>query len=99
MKMEFGAAGTATPVSAANPLPVVFATALSWVVGFIAIGVPGGLGVREATFAAVLSVAVPAGVGPAAALAARLVFMLVDTVGAVGASASTRRGRDAADLT
>ena len=27
MKMEFGAAGTATPVSAANPLPVVFATA------------------------------------------------------------------------
>lgn len=97
--------GTATwcVVRAFTPSPpfaaVVFATALSWVVGFIAIGVPGGLGVREATFAAVLSVAVPAGVGPAAALAARLVFMLVDTVGAVGASASTRRGRDAADLT
>ncbi len=94
--------GTATwcVVRAFTPSPpyaaVIFATSLSWVVGFIVIGVPGGLGVREATFAAVLANAVPVGVAPAAALTARLVFMLVDTLGAGGASLSTRRRRSVA---
>jgi glycosyltransferase 2 family protein len=97
--------GTATwcVVRAFTPSPpfaaVVFATMVSWVVGFVAIGVPGGLGVREATFAAVLSVALPAGVGAAAALAARLVFMLVDTLGAMAVAAVGRRRRPAEPVT
>lgn len=89
--------GTATwcVARALTPAPpfsgVVFATVVSWVVGFMVIGVPGGLGVREATFAAVLGTGVVAGVAPATAIVARLVFMLADTLGAVGAGISTRR--------
>ena len=97
--------GTATwcVVRAFTPSPpfwaVIFATMVSWVVGFIAIGVPGGLGVREATFAAVLSVALPAGVGAAAALAARLIFMLVDTLGAMVVGGLARRRPPVGDIT
>ena len=73
---------------------ILFATPVSWVVGFIVVGAPGGLGVREATFAAILAGAVPPGVAPAVAIVARVVFMGVDTLGAVLVSAS--RGREPA---
>lgn len=65
-----------------EPGAVTLATCVSWVVGFLAVPVPGGLGVREAVFVSLLQ-----GDGAVAtvALAARLVFVLVDATGAGGA--------------
>ncbi|MGH8868022.1 MAG: lysylphosphatidylglycerol synthase domain-containing protein [Actinomycetes bacterium] len=63
-------------------LDVISATAVAWIVGFLAVPVPGGIGVREAVFVAVVATLAP---GPAAALAltSRLVFVVADVAGAV----------------
>jgi glycosyltransferase 2 family protein len=74
---------------------VLFATALSWVVGFLAVPVPGGIGVREAVFVAAATTLPSSGVAAAVALVARVLFILVDTGGAglTTALAATRRPR------
>lgn len=54
------------------------ASSLSWLAGFVVVGVPGGIGVREAAFTALLSPSVPAGVAVSIALASRVVFIVVD---------------------
>lgn len=61
---------------------IVFATTLSWVVGFLAIPVPGGIGVREAVFVAAATSLPSPGVAAAVALVARVLFILVDLSGA-----------------
>jgi uncharacterized membrane protein YbhN (UPF0104 family) len=71
---------------------VVPATAASWLVGFLAVPVPGGVGVREATFIAAVGDLAP-GIAPAAAVVARLVFVAVDAVGAVALAPMARRER------
>lgn len=60
------------------------ATCVAWFLGFVVIGLPGGIGVREAVF---VSLTAPLGPSLAAAVAlvSRVVFVLVDLVGA-GAS-------------
>jgi hypothetical protein len=80
-----------------DPVAVLLATCVSWVVGFLVIPVPGGIGVREAAFVALLA---PDGAIAAVALSARLVFVVVDLTGAAAASlwvawAARRRARDA----
>lgn len=71
---------------------VAFATVLSWLAGFLAVPVPGGVGVREAVFVA--SAGLGGGVAAAAALLARLLFVTIDVTGAVVSSALlARRGR------
>lgn len=69
---------------------VVFAAVLSWVIGFVVVPVPGGLGVREAAFVAAAT-SLPDGVGATTAVTARMIFMLVDAFGAAGATLATRR--------
>lgn len=70
----------------AEVAPVVAAATLSWLAGFVAVPVPGGVGVREAVFVAAvpdLTVAVATTV----ALSIRLVFILVDAAGwAIGSA-------------
>ena len=61
---------------------VVAAAAGSWLVGFLAVPVPGGVGVREAAFVALAPTMAP-GVAATTAVAVRLVFVTVDSVGAV----------------
>ena len=64
------------------PFASVFAaTIVSWIVGFLVLVVPGGVGVRESVFVAVLTL--PGGVAATTALVARLVFMVVDGAGAI----------------
>ena len=58
---------------------VALAAVVSWIVGFITPS-PGGIGVREAVFVAVAGVA--AGPAAAAAILARVLFVLVDGTGA-----------------
>jgi hypothetical protein len=67
------------------------AAMLSWVVGFVLVPVPGGVGVREAAFVALVGGAVPAGVRATIAVVARLAFMVVDALGALIGGAAVRR--------
>jgi hypothetical protein len=75
-------------------LDVAPAAVLSWIVGFVLVPVPGGVGVREAAFIAAAGALDP-GVGAAVALVARLVFIAVDTTGALVSSAWLARNRGA----
>jgi uncharacterized membrane protein YbhN (UPF0104 family) len=59
------------------------AAILSWIVGFVLVPVPGGVGVREAAFVALVGTSMGSGVRSAVAVAARLAFILVDA-GAAG---------------
>jgi uncharacterized membrane protein YbhN (UPF0104 family) len=68
------------------------AAVLSWVVGFVLIPVPGGVGVREAAFVAAAT-RLDAGVGAAVAVVARALFVLVDAGGFAVASAWLARHR------
>lgn len=84
---SWGAIGLATylvsvAVGAAAPLPAVAAAAIaSWIIGFVVVPVPGGLGVREASFA-LLASWVTDGPWATVAIVARVLFMLVDLGGA-----------------
>jgi hypothetical protein len=62
-------------------LGVATAAAASWLVGFLAVPVPGGVGVREATFVALAPTLAP-GVAATTAVAVRVAFVLVDSVAA-----------------
>ena len=58
---------------------IALAAVVSWIIGFITPS-PGGIGVREAVFVAVAGIA--AGPAAAAAIVARVIFVLVDGTGA-----------------
>jgi uncharacterized membrane protein YbhN (UPF0104 family) len=77
----------------ASWLTIAPAAVLSWVVGFVLVPVPGGIGVREAAFVALVGSALPAGTRGTIAITARLVFMLADASGAAIGAAVLRRGR------
>jgi hypothetical protein len=74
-------------------LTLVFAGILSWVIGFAVFFVPGGIGVREATFTAIASTAMPPHVAATVAVVSRLVFVLADALGAGAAVPLSRRAR------
>lgn len=71
---------------------VISATAVAWVVGFMALPVPGGIGVREAVFVA-LATSLPTGVAATVAIVARLLFVTVDAAGAASMSLLLARGK------
>jgi uncharacterized membrane protein YbhN (UPF0104 family) len=70
-----------------------FFTATSWLIGFIAIGVPGGIGVRESVFTALATPVIGAPLAVSIALASRFVFILADVIGAIGSNAVVRMQR------
>lgn len=69
---------------------LVFASALSWIVGFVIIGVPGGIGVRESVFVGLMTGPIGATLALSVAVAARLVTIGVDLSGALGAACLAR---------
>jgi uncharacterized membrane protein YbhN (UPF0104 family) len=72
-------------------LQIVPAAVLSWIIGFVLVPIPGGLGVREAAFVG-LAGGLSSGIAATVAIAARLSFMLVDGAGALLAGVALRRG-------
>lgn len=79
------------------------AAVLSWIVGFVLVPVPGGVGVREAAFVAASGIPDP-GVAAAVAVVGRVLFVLVDSSGAAISSTwlargARKRGRAAAQQT
>ena len=77
-------------------MDVAPAAVLSWVIGFVLVPVPGGVGVREAAFVAAAG-SMDSGVAAAVAVVARLMFVAVDGGGALLASAWLARHSPAAD--
>ena len=71
-------------------LAVAPAAMLSWIVGFVSVPVPGGIGVREAAFVALVPT-IPTGVRATVAVVARLCFILVDAGGAAIGAMAWRR--------
>jgi uncharacterized membrane protein YbhN (UPF0104 family) len=97
------AIGTATWVVAraldpgAELLQVGAAAVLSWIVGFVLVPVPGGVGVREAAFVAAAGSLDP-GIAAATAVAARATFVLVDALGAAAGALALRRSGEEVSL-
>lgn len=73
-------------------LDIAPAAVLSWVVGFVLVFVPGGVGVREAVFIAAAG-SLDGGVAAAVAVIARVLFVVVDAFGALAASGWLARRR------
>jgi uncharacterized membrane protein YbhN (UPF0104 family) len=71
------------------------AAVLSWLVGFVLVPVPGGVGVREAAFVAAAGSLDP-GIAAAVAVGARAIFVVVDALGAVIGSVAMRADRPGA---
>jgi uncharacterized membrane protein YbhN (UPF0104 family) len=79
-----GAAATLSTAGlhlAQNPARVAFAAVAAWIIGFLAVPVPVGAGVREVVFLVLCGL--PAGPGTAVAAIARAMLMVVDGVGGV----------------
>lgn len=72
---------------------MLFITSASWFVGFIVIGVPGGIGVREAVFTSLATGLIGAPAAVSLALMSRLVFIAVDVVGAGASSLFARSAK------
>jgi glycosyltransferase 2 family protein len=79
----------------ANPVTVASAFALSWVVGFLVVPLPSGIGVREAVLVAVVPGASAAAL-LAASLALRFLVLASEVVATVGNQVLMRRERRAA---
>ena len=69
---------------------MLFASALSWIVGFVVVGVPGGIGVRESVFVALMTGPLGTTLALSVAVAGRLVTIAVDLLGALIAGAIAR---------
>ena len=74
---------------------MLFITSASWLAGFVVVGVPGGIGVRESVFTALAGTALTPGVAVSLALASRVVFIAVDLVGALVANIISRTEQSA----
>jgi glycosyltransferase 2 family protein len=61
---------------------LVYATCISWAAGFVIVGLPGGLGVREAVFVSIMTAPLGAGVAVSVAVVSRVVSIAVDLLGA-----------------
>ena len=61
---------------------LIYATCVSWIAGFVIIGLPGGLGVREAVFISLMTAPLGAGLAVSVAVISRVVSVAVDLLGA-----------------
>ena len=72
---------------------MMFATILSWVVGFLAVPVPSGAGIRETVLYAASGVEKPIAI--TTAVGARVIFVIVDVAGAAICAPFVRRTQGA----
>jgi uncharacterized membrane protein YbhN (UPF0104 family) len=75
--------------------PIAFATPLAWAAGLAALPVPGGIGVREAVFVALMTSDIDASSAATVAITARLIFIVVDLLAAAAVSVSPTTRRSA----
>ena len=65
-----------------------------WLAGFVVVGVPGGIGVRESIFTALAGGTIGTPLAVSLALVSRVVFISVDLIGAAVSSAVAGASRD-----
>lgn len=75
-----------------HPLRVAVAAVAAWLIGFLAVPVPAGAGVREAVFAVLCGL--PGAPAVTVALVLRLLLVAVDGIGGAMALAGVARSRD-----
>lgn len=63
-------------------IQLIYATCVSWMAGFIIVGVPGGIGVRETIFLSMMTAELGSGVAVSVAVLSRVVSVVVDLAGA-----------------
>ncbi len=63
-------------------ITLISITCVSWIAGFVIIGLPGGLGVREAVFISMATAPLGAGLAVSVAVISRIVSVAVDLLGA-----------------
>lgn len=85
-------AAVALGVDIDGPLVVelIFVTCVSWMVGFVVVGVPGGIGVRETVFISMTSATLGADIAVSVAVLSRVMSIAVDLVGAAVSVAVAR---------
>ncbi len=71
-----------TTLDADLVITLIYATCVSWIAGFVIIGLPGGLGVREAVFISMMTAPLGAGMAVSVAVISRVVSVAVDLLGA-----------------
>ena len=69
---------------------MLFITTTSWLAGFVVVGVPGGIGVREAVFTSLAGGIIGTPMAVSLALMSRVVFIAVDLSGALISSVISR---------
>ncbi len=82
--------GGSSDITLGLAVDLVFASALSWIVGFVVVGVPGGIGVRESVFVALMTGPIGGTLALSIAVAARLTTIAVDLLGAAAAATIAR---------
>ena len=85
-------AAVALGVDLDGPLVVelIFVTCISWMAGFVVVGVPGGIGVRETIFISMTTATLGADIAVSVAVLSRLVSVAVDLFGAAVSVAVAR---------
>ena len=74
---------------------MLFITTTSWLAGFVVVGVPGGIGVREAVFTSLAGGIIGTPMAVSLALMSRVVFIAVDLTGALVSSVISRMNKSA----
>lgn len=78
----FSARALGASLDADLVVTLIYATCVSWIAGFVIIGLPGGLGVREAVFISMMTAPLGAGLAVSVAVISRVVSVAVDLLGA-----------------
>ena len=86
----FAVAALGSDLDASLVVTLVFVTCVSWMAGFVVVGVPGGIGVRETIFISMTTATLGAGVAVSAAVLSRVVSIVVDLIGAAVSVAIAR---------
>jgi hypothetical protein len=81
------------PRDGGTMVDLAFATCVSWMAGFVIIGLPGGIGVRESVFVGLMSAPLGSALAVTVAVIGRLVSIVADLL-AAGGSVIVDRGYD-----
>ncbi len=80
------------PINAVNAAAVISFLPLAWTIGYLAVFIPGGIGVREALLVALLSAYMSAEIALVIALVQRIISTLIEAVNAL-VSLTIKKGR------
>jgi hypothetical protein len=78
----FAVVALGVDIDASLVVELIFVTCLSWMAGFVVVGVPGGIGVRETVFISMTTASLGADIAVSAAVLSRVVSIAVDLLAA-----------------